>query len=95
MTATTTTTPEDIKKAFRKALRWKDPGEGGGGNGGSGGGEGGGGGGGGGKEGSGAPVSQPQQVILPTQDERVMEQLTQVFNEDRTKVKVFMEEVKG
>ena len=84
-TAATTTTPDDIKKKFDKALRRNNPG--------SGGGEGGGGGGGGGGAGGNAP--QPQQVILPGQDERIMGQLPQVFDGDRTKVKAFMEEVKG
>ena len=80
----TTTTPEDIKKVFNKALRRKDPGGEGGGRGG--GGEGGGG-------GENAP--QPQQVILPAQDERVMGQLPQIFDRDHTKAKAVMEEVKG
>ena len=88
MTAATTTMPEDIKKVFGKALRWKDPGGGGGGSGG-----GGGGGGDEGGRGNGQPT--PQQVILPTQDEQVMGQLPQVFDGDRTKAKAFMEEIKG
>jgi len=57
----------------------------------TGGGEGGGGGGGGG----GGAAPQPQQVILPAQDERLMGQLPSVFDGDRTKAKAFMEEVKG
>lgn len=74
-------------------MRWKNPesGEEEGseesGRGGKGGREGGGGG------GSGA-ASQLQQVILPVQNEWVMEQLSQIFDRDRTKAKTFIEEVK-
>ena len=94
-TAATTTTPNDIKKTFRQALRRKVPSGGRGGSGGGGGGgeegKGGGGGGGGGR----GATPQPQQVVLPAQDEQVMGQLPQVFNRDRIKAKAFMEEVKG
>ena len=96
--------PEDIKKVFGKVLRRQNPsggsggggGGGGGGEGGGGGDGGGGGGGGGGGEGGGeAGQPAPQQVILPGQDERIMGQLSQVFNGDHTKAKAFMEKVKG
>ena len=87
--------PKDIKKVFGKVLRHKDPGGGGGGGGGGSSGGGGGGGGGGGSVGGGgsggggggAGLPASQQVVLPSQDERIMGQLPQVFDGDCTKVK--------
>lgn len=87
-TAATTITLEDIKKVFGKALKWKDPGEGGGGSRESDSGrEGGEGGEGRGNGDRGGLAHQSQQVILPVQDEQVMGQLPQMFNGDRTKQK--------
>lgn len=85
--AATPTTPNDIKKAFGKALRRKNlGGEGEGDSEGSGG---------GGEGGRGEGAAPQQQMILPGQDEQIMGQLPSVFDGDRTKAKAFIEEVKS
>jgi Retrotransposon gag protein len=83
-----TTMPNDIKKAFGKALRQKDSDSRGTSRGSSGG---------GGSEGSGGGggAAPQQQVILSAQDKWIMEQLPSVFDRDRTKANAFMEEVKS